>query len=400
MTKTELHTTLREMWDTRPARPPDDRQVAGVAAALARRYDVDPVLVRVGFAVAGFAGIGALLYVAGWVALPDGRGAGPRPAVRALPAIALVVATMVGLGAVVAFDLGALLAGVVAVGLLVALHRNRAHLGTAAATPPAAPDATGTGATGVDPTGTSVAGSGPSDPQRRPPAWDPLGVAPYAWDLPEPSPIPPPPPGPRVAAVTLAAALLAGGVTGLVLLLAGGSVTILFGVLLAVLGTGLVAGAFLRSGRALVPIALVTAAIAWAVVAAPFDGWGGEYAEVRYAPAAAAGVLPLYSVGLGSLELDLRDVDLSVPPGTPTEPLRTAIRAEGGDVQVFVPPDADVTLRGDVGFGHVGFGELGSGGPDARLDVVDDLGADGVRTGRPIVLDVTAGFGNVEVHRG
>ena len=38
-------------------------------------------------------------------------------------------------------------------------------------------------------------------------------------------------------------------------------------------------------------------------------------------------------------------------------------------------------------------------GPGARLSV-NDLGADGVASGRPLVLDVHAGVGSVEVHRG
>ena len=53
-----------------------------------------------------------------------------------------------------------------------------------------------------------------------PPAWDPLGAAPFAWDLPEPGPVPAPAPRrrSRVTPMTLAVALLAGGVTALVLL--------------------------------------------------------------------------------------------------------------------------------------------------------------------------------------
>ena len=61
--------------------------------------------------------------------------------------------------------------------------------------------------------------------------------------------------------VTLALALLAGGVTALVLLATGGltDLPLLFGVLLAVLGGGLVVGAFTRAGRGLIPVALVAA---------------------------------------------------------------------------------------------------------------------------------------------
>ena len=76
---TDVHGTLREMWETRPARPRDDRQVAGVAAGIARRYDIDPVLVRVGFVVAAFIGIGAALYIAGWLVLPDEPADPARP---------------------------------------------------------------------------------------------------------------------------------------------------------------------------------------------------------------------------------------------------------------------------------------------------------------------------------
>lgn len=383
MTRTDLQTTLRDMWATRPARPTDDRQVAGVAAAIARRYDVDPVLIRVGFAVSGFAGIGALLYIAGWLALPDAPG--PRRSPRALPTLALVIAVIAGIASFV--SPGALLAGLAAAGLLVLLHRNRAQLGSATAP-------------GAVAAGNGVGGLDPGDPERRPPAWDPLGVAPYAWDLPDPPAPPPAPPGPRVTAVTLAVALLTSGVTGLVLLITGGGAGILLGVALAVLGAGLAYGAFRHAGRGLIPVALVTSAIAWAVVATPFDDWSGQVRDQRIVPATAAEVLPRYDAEVGSFELDLRGIDLTAAPGAIAVPVRTAVHAEAGDVAILVPPNADVTVRGNVELGRIAFDGIEEGGPDSRIDVVDDLGDDGVRSGRPIVLDLTAEFGNVEVRRG
>ena len=57
-------------------RPNDGRWLAGVAAALARRWGVDPLLVRGGFVIlAVFGGVGLLLYGLGWLFLPqpDGR---------------------------------------------------------------------------------------------------------------------------------------------------------------------------------------------------------------------------------------------------------------------------------------------------------------------------------------
>src|ERR671938_1368201 len=57
-------------------RPDDGRWFAGVAAGLARRWGVDPLLVRGGFVLLTvFGGIGLLLYGLGWLFLPhpDGR---------------------------------------------------------------------------------------------------------------------------------------------------------------------------------------------------------------------------------------------------------------------------------------------------------------------------------------
>jgi len=253
MNGSDVHSTLREMWDTRPARPREGRQVAGVAAAIARRYDIDPVLVRVGFVVAAFYGIGAALYIAGWVLLPDepGPAVGGRRNRRAWLLILIGIAAVAGLGGA-SHSHGGLLLPIAAVAvLLFLLHRSRSSRGVVGPRPHhGAPTAEG-----------AAAADAP-----KPPAWDPLGAAPFAWDLPEPGPVPAPPPRPRsrVTPVTLALALLAGGVTALVLLAAGGltDLPVLFGVLLTVLGGGLVVGAFLRAGRGLVPVALLTMALA------------------------------------------------------------------------------------------------------------------------------------------
>src|SRR4051812_9472380 len=64
---------------TRPfgaVRPDEGRWAAGVAAGLARRWGIDPVLVRGAFVLATlFGGVGLLLYGLGWLFLPhpDGR---------------------------------------------------------------------------------------------------------------------------------------------------------------------------------------------------------------------------------------------------------------------------------------------------------------------------------------
>ena len=392
MNGSDVHSTLREMWETRPARPREGRQIAGVAAAIARRYDIDPVLVRVGFVVAAFYGIGAALYIAGWVLLPDE----PGPAInsgrrrpKALLLILLGIAAVAGLGGMTHAHTGVVLPIVAVAVLLFLLHRSRSDRGVAGPRPTPAAGTAGEGVAGA---------SGPT-----PPAWDPLGAAPFAWDLPEPGPVPAPAPRPRsrVTPVTLALALLAGGVTALVLLGTGGltDLPLLFGVLLAVLGGGLVVGAFTRAGRGLIPVALITMALTWGALAAPLDRIAAGPQEIREAPTTPAQLAPRYQSGVGEIDLDLRGLDLTVPPGGTVTPLATTIEAGVGAVEIQVPRDADVRFTGESGLGSVKFDDQERGGPGAQLSV-NDLGADGVAGGRPLVLDVHAGVGSVEVHRG
>jgi phage shock protein PspC (stress-responsive transcriptional regulator) len=426
MNSTDVGTTLRDMWDTRPSRPRQDRKVAGVAAALARRYDIDPVLVRVGFAVAAFYGIGIALYLAGWVLLPaadkddplDGaatdtaaRSSGHTPPPLVLAGLILALLLTSGLfwgndGSVVLPVLAVLV-------LLFLLHRSRGRRGLEAAQAAAqeAPTVRTSAEDGVVDGPDAPAAKDPlgPDPLDRgtPPAWDPLGAAPFAWDLPEPS-TPAPEPVPvrrrsRVTPVTLALALLGGGIAGAVVLLTSGlaGLPVVFATALAILGVGLVFGAFTRGGRGLIPFALLLAVLTWASLAVkvPLANFGAGVGDLRAAPTTPAAVAPSYERGAGSVELDLSRLDLSVPPGAPAEPVRTAASVGVGDIRVTVPRNADVTLTGHVDVGEITFDGTGHSSPDAELTVTDDLGADGIRSGRPLVLDLTGGAASVEVHR-
>ena len=421
MNSTDVGTTLRDMWETRPPRPRRDRKVAGVAAALARRYDIDPVLVRVGFAVSAFYGIGIALYLVGWVLLPaadkddplDGaatdtaaRSSGHTPPPLVLAGLILALLLTSGLfwgndGSVVLPVLAVLV-------LLFLLHRSRGRRGLEAAqeaptvrTPAEDGVVDGPDAPVKDPLG--------PDPLDRgtPPAWDPLGAAPFAWDLPEPS-APEPEPVPvrrrsRVTPVTLALALVGGGIAGAVVLLTSGlaGLPVVFATALAILGVGLVFGAFTRGGRGLIPFALLLAVLTWASLAVkvPLANFGSGVGDLRAAPTTPAALAPTYERGAGTVDLDLSRLDLSVPPGEPATPVRTAVSVGAGDIRVSVPRNADVTVTGHVDFGEISFDGTSHSSPDASLTVTDDLGADGVRSGRPLVLDLTGGAASVEVHR-
>lgn len=405
MKSTDVPATFRDMWETRPSRPRDDRMLAGVAAGIARRYDIDPVLVRVGFVVAALSGIGAVLYVAGWIALPDGDldPAAPRRS-RPKPILVIAMIAAVGIGIGGFFDNGSavVLPLLAAAALLFLLHRSRSDNG------PVAAPATDVPAAVETPTvaGPSLVKEPVAVDAPQPPAWDPLGAAPFAWDLPEPSPLAPPPaPQPRrlpVTAVTLGLAMLGGALTAAIMLLTGMLSATTFptvlGVPLAVLGAGLVIGAFVRAGRGLVPVALLLSAFTWAVLAVPLDRIRSEgLGDLTVRPASADQVAPSYARAAGDIAIDLRGIDLSAPGA----PLRTQVTSGAGDIDIWLPPNADVTFTGSSGFGSVQLdGREQQEGPGAQVRETDDLGADGVRSGRPIVIGVQAGAGDVEVHRG
>lgn len=429
-TRSPVRDTLRDMWVSRPVRPRDDRKLAGVAAAVARRYEVDPTLVRIGFVVSGLVGPGLPLYLAGCAVLPDAGPPGGRPAPSrpgsALSVLLLVLAGLLSLSLL--FSVERVVATVATAGILLALHLSRGDRpgGRAAATAPTplpawsggpatagstatawspGPAGAGTIATSAGSTTAADPAAGPAAPPRDPPAWDPLGAAPFAWDLPEPGPEPAAPPEPRspLTPVTLAVALIVAGMVGVLALTAPGAVpaSAVPGAALAVVGIGLVIGAFRRRGRWLIPFAALLAA-ATAVTgllnaALGPDGWAlrDGIGPISAAPASVAALAPEYRRGTGTIDLDLTRLDLSADPAA--GPVRTAVSVGAGGVSVIVPRDADVVVRGAAGFGDVTVDGRSESGQNVRLDV-SDPGPDGPG-GRVLELDLRAETGYVEVQR-
>ncbi|WP_084495732.1 PspC domain-containing protein [Nocardia shimofusensis] len=220
-----------------------------------------------------------------------------------------------------------------------------------------------------------------------PPAWDPLGVAPLAWDLPDPTPacpiatVEPERPRSRFTPVVLGLAILAAAGAGA--LAAAGVEWMTPGriaaVALAVIGLGLVAGAFLRRGHGLL---VVTAPLAGFVLLAsligPIDIDSTTMGTREWAPASVADLESRYQLTMGDATLDLRSVQL-------TEDRTVDIDVRMGEVRILVP--ADMTLRTDC---DVSIGEMqcpsGISGPNTP--------------GAPVLdLNIDVHMGNVEVHR-
>ncbi|MFF0530511.1 PspC domain-containing protein [Nocardia amikacinitolerans] len=221
-----------------------------------------------------------------------------------------------------------------------------------------------------------------------PPSWDPLGVAPLAWDLPEPTPAravvaqPPKRPRSRLTPVVLGLAILAAAGAGAIA--AAGAEWMTPGriaaVALAVIGLGLVLGAFLRRGYGLL---VVTAPLAGFVLLAsmigPIEFDRGAMGDHVWTPATMADLQPDYRISMGAGTLDLRSLNL-------TENRAVNVDVQMGEVRILVPEG--MTLR-----------------TDCTVNMGDNRCPEGVTgpntPGAPVLdLNVDIQMGSVEVQRG
>lgn len=417
-----------------------DRVVGGVAAALGRRCAIDPVLVRILFAVLTFAaGAGALVYLVLWVALPlvdesappSPHGPESRGASFWLGAAAVAVGGAIALSGLPA---PRILLPIALVALGVALWQRPGGTGTApgapdavapgdlartgdrtaaAWSPPPVPSWTGSGSVGPGSVGSGAVGSGSvegglatppasSAPavRRRPPdvRW---------WT--------PPPARPRpswLGPITVAVALVA---TGVVALLGLGGVldpapTDLLAVALLVLAGGLLVGTVRGRAKWLTWPALgLTALLVVSQVGIDLDWADGVVVGTQsVAPASLDGTMNV-THAVGDIEVDLTDTDLR-----DGDEINVTLGA--GAVRVLVPDDVDIDLNGTLGEGSVetvvplDLDESSASG-DVRYAVAvldDDPGNDdfaylldaATPTDTLIELRIDAGFADVEVLRG
>jgi phage shock protein PspC (stress-responsive transcriptional regulator) len=380
--------TLKDFWATRPRRSLRDRKIAGVAAGIAQRYHIDPVVVRIGFVVAALCnGAGLLIYLLGWLLLArEDDEVSPAEALvtkgRSSTSTGLTVLLCVLLLPTSGFFAGGgfpMISGVVlSVGALYLLHRNRGHLGRAACSAASAHD------------------TAPAVPT--PPAWDPLGAAPFAWDLPEPGQAvqpPPEPPAPRrrtrVGAITFGLALL---VAGAAVIAGRGSSWFtaphVIGLVVGVLGLGLVAGSIVGGGRGLIGLVIPLSVVGVLLTQVSPQNWQ-HVGDIATQPTSLEQVQSRYDTGAGSIDLNLDSLPSS---GT----VHTSIDVGVGSATVQVPRNADVEAMCSSGIGHVScLGEESNGNNPSRR--VKDNGPDGPG-GLKIVLDVHSGVGDVAVNRG
>jgi phage shock protein PspC (stress-responsive transcriptional regulator) len=376
--------TLREFWAHRPVRPRAGRKLGGVATGIAMRFQIDPVIVRIAFvALALSGGVGVPLYLAGWLLLPEeGDAVSPLESLinRGYSSMSQPQTVLLGflMFPALAFTFGSggfqvIVTLAAAAGCIYLLQKNRGHLQPAmlADTPTVPP----------------VPGA---------PAWDPLGAAPFAWDLPEPAPRPQPPAPrprkPRVGLLTLGVAMM---------VIAGSAIAGIWapwftpvhviGLLVAVLAAGLLLGSFVGGGRGLIWLLIPLSAVGFGMTAIRFDGTETTLSSYNVTPTAVSDVRDRYETSVGSVQLDLRQLPDS---GS----VKTAIEVELGEAIVHVPKNADVTFSCEAS----SIGELNCLGRQAEGSSVRvdgrDLGDNG-EGGLKIELDVQSNVGEVRVLR-
>ena len=196
------------------------------------------------------------------------------------------------------------------------------------------------------------------------------------------------------AAGVLKAAALGIGVLfacGLLFLAAGwasvlGGDWIVAGLVIAA-GIALIAGAFVRPVRWLIPAGLSVALAVGFVQAANIDVGDGGVGAREYRPSALADIRPQYDMGVGELVVDLRDVDL--PAGD--HPLEMDIGI--GRALLLVDEDVCVASRADVGMGAVEVFDHDSDGVDVEWEELPRPASGNPR----LVLDADVGMGVVQV---
>jgi len=372
-------------------RPDEGRWAAGVCAGLARRWGLDPLLVRGLFVVAGLVtGIGLGVYGVLWLLLPhpDGR-------IHAQQVLrGTVTAGFVGGVSFVLIDFplsngvmggggwgfppfgGIATLAVVGLGIWWLVTRGGGLNGG-----PGVPGVTFAGGPGTTPDG-GVPAPGASEPGPAPRpepgpetayrfvppaggqgAFVPPTLAP-AGHTSVPVAVKPPKPPRRpdvhkplhpLTFATLGAALLA--VAGVAVWDRGihhlsQPATVAVGVALAVVALGIVlAGTLGRRSGGLAPIALLLALGLGGSVAWQGAGLDSRAADVTWTPT-GAGATPSYALGLGRAVLDLTGSELATR-ATATSPVTLPASLGAGELVVIVPRSTSVRIDSSIGLGEV-----------------------------------------------
>lgn len=426
--------TSNRFWDdigsTGLRRDQSRQWFAGVCSGIARRVDVDPVLIRAAFiALTLFGGFGIVAYLVAWLFLPDDGGRiMARDAINrdgsggTTGAIVLSVITILLVAAIVFGDNGFLVGwGIIPIALVAWLFWRHQQRGDSAPAWSSATPGTDAGPVPPHPTGHNMYAATSQAPVAPNAPVSPTGGGHEGWQPPPAPPVPPrswvpvappPPPRPRRRRAGFAGFALTLGMAavgyGVGLMLDGpldftGSEELLGG--LVALGaaalTTLVIG--LSGRRSLLSAGLVLIlGLGVAGAAVGETALEGDRGTRTWTPVVAQSTTS-YEHGAGRTTLDLRPLfasltapDVAPVPGiapspapgasgpaapapaapaapvAPVLPQRITVEQGAGEMVIIVPPGATAEIRARSDFGEVRvLGDLPNGRSD-RDDGAND----------------------------
>ena len=360
-------------------RPDRGRWLAGVAAGAARWLEWPVWILRAAFVLLCFLfGLGLFLYLAGWLLIPrEGRDRSiaqeslAAPSARRWAGIAIVAFALLLLVGRTGLIRGDLLFALMLVAVGVLLYRGGLGAGESSASPPPAE-------------ATALRGPAPPGEEAEAAAGPPAAPAPRRRSF--------------LGRITLAAALIAVGLLGLLDAVVTGldahprHYTAL---LAAVIGAGLVVGAWFGRpyglaalGILLTPVMLLTPVVE-KVDFGRIAGLGSfEYERTYHRPATADEAEGVYRLGAGVMVIDLREVDLG------GRALEIEADLELGELIVLLPGGAAADVTGQVAAGSLQVEDYVLEG--VNLEAVRRLEGAGGR----LFLYAEVGIGSLDVYRG
>jgi predicted membrane protein len=235
---------------------------------------------------------------------------------------------------------------------------------------------------------------------RTPPAWDPLGVAPFAWDLPDPTPVPEPSTGqprhsPRsvlsrvfVGVALLAGALAAGGVIAGWWALSWAEVS---AIALTVVGVGLIIAALRGRGRSLIGPGIFLALLTLGLTVTGVNGTQ-NYGDKVWTPTSVTEIdNQTFNWNAGGGKLDLSG--LVIPANTTAT---TTLDVRAGQATVVVPANVTVHATCSANVGQVNCLTVSDDGMRPSVTATQ-LPAAGTTSGGTLDLTVRVGAGDVTV---
>jgi len=384
-----------------------DRAVAGVASGLARYLNIDVAWVRIAFvATALFGGTGILLYLIGWIAIPEegesasivaGKTRNNQNFGSWIGIGLIVLAAMIVIGNTGLIDADLIFAGVLVVlgfllwrGDLDVFQRSSEDSGESAAKGP--------------PTATTFVGDAPEDvvdadrgyssePDYLPAEYGAVTAAPSPPEPPAP-PDPafqPRPPRPRESSVlgrlALATVLITVGIMGVGQ--SSGwwepSIRHYVGAMFLILGFALVIGSVFGRARWLIVVGVISAPLLFgaALLDVPLEGGFGD---PRFTPNTSSQLEPEYRLMGGELVLDLTDLQLG-----PGDGFQIDASVVFGSLRFEIPPDLGVTVNAEIDGGEIRFD-----GQSVAAGVNNERSISYEGTGE-IVIDAHVGFGELVV---